>query len=293
MPTEVLPEPHRIVAPHGIDDAASHHERVAPCRHAWQVLEDGARRLWIQTVEVMKDRSENGVLHAKRDAVEIGPRPEHRFQLLEAVPERRLLGIRSRATGGVEELPRLGECRFPELDPAPLAGTASASRGYIGAPPCDSLRYSQITMLSKIKVAVPSCWRTRSSGTLPFCDMSRNQSGLAARSMLILSKGTPFSSKTIAARWTKGHSRWLMRVMGVSVMKLFQSGAAVATVVDAPHMLRHQRLSRRPPSTTISEPTVQRDSSDARYCTALVTSSDVPKRPSGMVAAMSLLTCSR
>lgn len=55
----------------------------------------------------------------------------------------------------------------------------------------------------------------------------------------------------------------------------------------------NQPLSVRPPSTMISEPTVHRDSSEARYSTALATSSGVPKRPNGMVAVMSLLTCSR
>jgi len=52
----------------------------------------------------------------------------------------------------------------------------------------------------------------------------------------------------------------------------------------------NQPFSRRPPSTMISEPAVHRDSSEARYSTALATSSGVPKRPNGMLAAMSLLS---
>ena len=55
----------------------------------------------------------------------------------------------------------------------------------------------------------------------------------------------------------------------------------------------NQPFSERPPSTMISAPTVHRDSSEARYNTAFATSSGVPKRPNGMVAAMSLLTWSR
>jgi hypothetical protein len=73
-------------------------------------------------------------------------------------------------------------------------------------------------MLSKRTASSPSGWRNLSTGTLPVGDSARNQSGLADRSTLIRSNGTPFSRRVIAARWTNGQSGWLMRVRLVSVM---------------------------------------------------------------------------
>ena len=75
--------------------------------------------------------------------------------------------------------------------------------------------------------------------------------------------------------------------------RLWASPEAAATGEFLLSVDCNQPLSVRPPSTMISEPTVHRDSSEARYSTALATSSGVPKRPNGLVAAMSLLTCVR
>lgn len=56
---------------------------------------------------------------------------------------------------------------------------------------------------------------------------------------------------------------------------------------------RHQSFNRRPPSTTISLPMVQRDSSEAKYSTALATSCGVPKRPAGMLWMICSCICWR
>lgn len=68
------------------------------------------------------------------------------------------------------------------------------------AAPCmASSRYSQMAADSK-RTSPP----TFSSGTLPSVEIAVNQAGLSARSMLVRSYGTPFSARTIAARWTYG-----------------------------------------------------------------------------------------
>ena len=87
---------------------------------------------------------------------------------------------------------------------------AIGSDAYNGVPLWVSSRYSQITMLSKMATSLPSGLPTSSSGTLPVGESARNQSGLVARSTSIRSNATPFSSRTMAARCTKGQRGWLM-----------------------------------------------------------------------------------
>ena len=211
MLAQVFPEALGIVFDHDVPDAGTRRQRRPPRRDAWKVVKDRLRHRGIDDGEVAEERGVDRIDHAEGCAGEIRSRAELRLQSLESVAERCPLGGRagSVALRNCQASERVGVANSIH---ARCRARSSASSEYIAAPPCVSSIYSQITMLSKRIASSPSIRRTLSSGTLAVGDSARNQSGLAERSTLIRSNGTPFSRRTIAARWTNGQSGWLTSV---------------------------------------------------------------------------------